>query len=387
MGKKVIVLDAETTGLDAKTDEILQLSILSEDGEVLFNNYFRPTKHTSWPDSEKIHHISYDMVKDGAAISYYKDEIQQILDSADTIVGYNHSFDMSFLEAAGIYSDPKKNYDLMLEFSQLKGDWDKTRNSYKWYKLKECADYFGYDWGTDVSHDALSDAKATLYCYKKMIAGETNKGGIKNKGQHPSAFRSSSKPSKIAFPKKFLAVPVILLLIIGIVSFLPRDPRTPNRKPKTISESTLQKVLNISDLSTLEFRYGSIAQAVDAKGKTKYYVTYDGTIQVGVDFSAIAKSISIDRDAKTITVTIPEPKVLSTNVNVDTLDYLFVKDKYNTTGLTNEALKLCKQDLANELKNNTDIFDIAKENTSNVISQLLEPWLKQADGEYTIVVK
>ena len=221
-----------------------------------------------------------------------------------------------------------------------------------------------------------------------MIAGETNKGGTKNKGQHPSAFRYSSKPSKKAFPKKFLAVPVILLLIIGIVSFLPRDPKPQNdRHRTTISESTLQKVLNISDLSTLEFRYGSIAQAVDAKGKTKYYVTYDGTIQVGVDFSAIAKSISIDRDAKTITVTIPEPKVLSTNVNVDTLDYLFVKDKYNTTGLTNEALKLCKQDLTNEINNNPDIFDIAKENTSNVISQLLEPWLKQADGEYTIVVK
>ena len=34
MAKKVIVLDAETTGLNAKNDEILQLTILSGDGDV-----------------------------------------------------------------------------------------------------------------------------------------------------------------------------------------------------------------------------------------------------------------------------------------------------------------------------------------------------------------
>ena len=90
---------------------------------------------------------------------------------------------------------------------------------------------------------------------------------------------------------------------------------------------------------------------------------------------------------KTVTVIIPEPKVISTNVNVDTLDYIFMKDKYNTTGLTDEALKLCRQDLKNELENTPEIFRIAQENAETAVKQLLEPWLKNVDSEYTIIVK
>lgn len=385
--KNIIIIDSETTGLDAKHDEILQLTILANNGNVLFNEYIRPLNHTEWPEAEKIHHITYDMVKDCAPITYHRKAIQQILDASDTIVGYNHSFDMAFLENAGIYSDAKKNYDLMLEFSQLKGDWDKTHNSYKWYKLKECADYFGYDWGSDSAHNSLADCKAVLYCYNKMLAGETKEGGAKNKGQHPSAFRANASPSKVHFPKIILAVPIAVLLIIGVILLLPRRSPTPKRQRTTITASTLQRVLNISDLSTVEFRYGSVAQAQDNKGKTKYYVTYNGTVQIGIDFSEISKNIAIDSSTKTVTVIIPEPKVISTNVNVDTLDYIFMKDKYNTTGLTDEALKLCRQDLKNELENTPEIFRIAQENAETAVKQLLEPWLKNVDSEYTIIVK
>lgn len=386
--KKVVIIDSETTGLDAKQDEILQLTILSDSGEELFNEYICPMRRTEWPEAEKIHHITYDMVKDCEPLAYHKKSIQTILDSADVIVGYNHSFDMSFLENAGIRSDPKKNYDLMLEFSQLKGDWDKTHNSYKWYKLRECADYFGYDWGGDSTHDSLADAKATLYCYKKILAGETGKGGTKNKAQHPSAFKTASGSNKKGFPKKLLLLPVVAILILGVIFFLPRGTRKPGERQLTVvTTSTLQKVLNNSDLSTMEFRYGSVVEATDEKGKTKYYVKYNGTVQVGVDFSEIAKSITIDSEAKTVTVTMPEPKVLSTNVNVDTLDYIFEKEKYNKTGLTDEALSLCKADLQEKANETTEIFDIARENAESAVTQLLSPWLKQADGEYTIVVK
>lgn len=34
--------------------------------------------------------------------------------------------------------------------------------------LTKCAEYYGYDWGTDIAHDSLADCRATLYCYKKM---------------------------------------------------------------------------------------------------------------------------------------------------------------------------------------------------------------------------
>ena len=126
---------------------------------------------------------------------------------------------------------------------------------------------------------------------------------------------------------------------------------------------------------------------MDDKGKVKYYVSYNGTVQIGIDFEKIAKSVSVDNTNKIVTLTLPQPSVQSSIVNVDTLEYIFVKEKYNKPGLTDEALKVCQQDLSNEIQNNKEIFDIAKENAKSAITQLLDPWLKQLGDEYELVIK
>lgn len=211
-GKKVIIINTETTGLDAKTDELLRISILSDSGRIIFDELVRPTRHTEWPESEKIHHISPEMVKDKQPILYHLKELNRIIADADMIVGYNHSFDMSFLAEAGIYSDPRKNYDLMLEFSQLIGEWDDTRNAYKFFKLKECADYLGYHWPSGKDHDCLEDCKAALYCYKKMISGESEKGGSPNNRRFQSSF--TAVPVKLPIPAVFGALVSTAALVI-----------------------------------------------------------------------------------------------------------------------------------------------------------------------------
>ena len=43
MSKK-IVIDTETTGFNAKTDELLQVSIIDTDGNVLFDSFFKPQR-------------------------------------------------------------------------------------------------------------------------------------------------------------------------------------------------------------------------------------------------------------------------------------------------------------------------------------------------------
>ena len=233
--KKVIVIDAETTGLNAKTDEILQLTILAENGDILFNEYFCPTKHTSWPEAEQIHHITYDMVKDCQPFIYHAKEIQAILDSADVVVGYNHSFDLAFLENAGIHTDNRKNYDLMLEFSQLIGEWDNEHNHYKWFKLKECADYLGYNWGKDHTHDSLADCKACLYCYKKMIAGETAHGGMPNKNQPQSSYNTKSKRNPLP------SIIVAAIALIGACAFAIFTWISTNNKDIMLEEANIDK--------------------------------------------------------------------------------------------------------------------------------------------------
>lgn len=166
----VVCLDCETTGLSSK-DEILQLSIVNGAGEVLFNEYIRPQKVTEWPEAERIHGISPDMVANKPTIEVYREQISEIMAKAGLIIGYNVFFDLDFLRHAGI-ERPKSIpvFDVMTEFAEIYGEWSDYFHDYRWQKLYVCADYFGYEGSS--FHDSLEDVRATLYCYYAMTSYE-----------------------------------------------------------------------------------------------------------------------------------------------------------------------------------------------------------------------
>lgn len=168
---KKIIIDTETTGL-LDNDELLQVSILSYDGDVLFNEYIKPTRKKKWTKAQTIHGISPEMVQDCKTFRHYKKQIQEIIDSADMIIGYNTYFDLSFLESKGIeIPNSTTIYDVMEVFAEIYGEWNDYFESYKWQKLTTCARYYDYKWEQD-AHNALGDCKATLFCYKKMTEKE-----------------------------------------------------------------------------------------------------------------------------------------------------------------------------------------------------------------------
>lgn len=165
----IICLDTETTGLNHYDDEILQLSIIDGSGAILFSEYVKPVHRECWTDAEKVNHISPSMVKDCKPLLYYAHTIQRILENADMIVGYNiHGFDLPFIFNSGIEYHAKENsivVDVMLAFAEIYGQ--KRYNEYKWQKLKTCAEFYSYSEGS--WHNALDDAKATLFCFYKIF--------------------------------------------------------------------------------------------------------------------------------------------------------------------------------------------------------------------------
>lgn len=163
-----IILDSETTGLRARENDILQLAIIDDQGNVLFNEYMKPTKKTAWPDAEAINGISPNIVKDKQPLLFYKDQIQEIINKADSIIGYNLQFDLSFLMLAGIRI-PRDvvQIDVMHEFAPIYGEWNEYYETYKWQKLTTAAAYYGYD-GIANAHDALADTRMTLFVYRAM---------------------------------------------------------------------------------------------------------------------------------------------------------------------------------------------------------------------------
>lgn len=169
MEENYIVIDTETTGLNAAEDELLQVSIIDNEGTVLFDSYIRPTQHTEWAEAERIHHITPEMVVDAPTLAEVMPEINDILKRYDKIVGYNLKFDKAFLENNGAEFLNAEYADAMKMFAPIYGEWNDQRGSYKWQKLTTAAGYYGYDWSAhEEAHNSLGDCYATLYVYKKL---------------------------------------------------------------------------------------------------------------------------------------------------------------------------------------------------------------------------
>lgn len=157
-----IILDTETTGLHPQAgDEILSLSIISDDGSLLFDRLFRPVRKESWPEASRINGILPEDVAACRTFAQEQSEVQAIIDAADEVIAYNIGFDLGFLEAEGIDFSGKLLTDTMQGFGQATGVRDKLHKHWKWFKLSDAAAWIGYRW-PNAPHGSLADAYATL---------------------------------------------------------------------------------------------------------------------------------------------------------------------------------------------------------------------------------
>lgn len=170
-----IVIDLETTGLDPYEDEILQIAVLDVDsGEPLLDTFIRPYFKEDWYAAHIINGITEKMVETAPYIFEVLPQLNRILAEAETIVGYNIlRFDSIFLDIFGAVYPPDTEFvDIMPMFAEIYGEWSEKYSNYKIQSLSTCAEYYGYDWGSDTAHNALADCRATAFCYKKIL--ETN---------------------------------------------------------------------------------------------------------------------------------------------------------------------------------------------------------------------
>lgn len=160
-----IVLDTETTGLHPELgDELLQVSIIGDDGSAIFDSLIHPIFASSWEEAMAVNHITPEMVQDAPYIGDVSDDLRRIIQSADTIIGYNTPFDLGFLDyCAGIIPDPgTKIIDVMQDFKE-------RMQIERWVKLVDAAAYYNFDWIHRPAHNSLGDCDATLHVYKCMM--------------------------------------------------------------------------------------------------------------------------------------------------------------------------------------------------------------------------
>lgn len=110
-----IILDTETTGLDYD-DVILEICICDMNSNILMDKRIKPKSKKSWAGAERIHHISYDDVKECPEFPDVVEKLKSIL-IPNRVIIFNAEYDIRLLiqtaESYGLDTDWIDNLDVV----------------------------------------------------------------------------------------------------------------------------------------------------------------------------------------------------------------------------------------------------------------------------------
>lgn len=193
-----------------------------------------------------------------------------------------------------------------------------------------------------------------------------------------------------------LKTKVLLILLIvaglGITFILGGIFSSRETAPVITSELLGQQLANIQELSTVEYHYtnmGKFENQVDFYGwkvpfTTKsFIVAYDGTIKAGIDLSDLQTEVSAQR----ITVTLPEAKILSHEMEEDSLEIFDeTKNIFNPIQISDYTAFTADQKDSIEAKAiESGLLTAAADRAKTTVRQLIST-LPNVQ-EYTVIIK
>lgn len=191
---------------------------------------------------------------------------------------------------------------------------------------------------------------------------------------------------KVKIPVKVIGL-VAVLVIVAVVAVVLMLSAGKEDEPEIVTVSTLQQIINVSELSTFTAVYNGIAEVMDEKKpeNVDYYVSYNASVDAGIDFDKVV--ISLDEETKTFIVIMPAVYITDVEVKMESLDFLFYDEKANTSTVTEEAYKACIADVTAESEKESAIHELAEKNAVNVLTALLKPFIEQMGKEYSLVIE
>lgn len=181
---------------------------------------------------------------------------------------------------------------------------------------------------------------------------------------------------------------LVLAIVVLVVAFIVvPTSQNDNKQAEIVTVSTLQEIINVSELSTFTAVYNGIAQVMNADDPelVDYYVSYEAKVNAGIDFEDI--DIDVDEDTFTVHITVPPVTLTDVNVDISSLDFIFYNEKANTSTVTEEAFKACEADVEKESQEQAAIYELAEQNAKNVLTALVRPIIDQSETEYSLVVE
>ena len=134
------------------------------------------------------------------------------------------------------------------------------------------------------------------------------------------AFAANLLRRKIVFT--LVAVVALAVIVCVVIN------RTKNAESKAsiVTVASLQKIVNVSELSTFTAVYNGVAKVYDSEDpqEIRYYVSYDAKVNAGIDMEKT--SISIDEEKKIINIQLPEVYITDITVQASSMDFIFMDE-------------------------------------------------------------
>ena len=198
----------------------------------------------------------------------------------------------------------------------------------------------------------------------------------------PETHSNSGRPTR----KLCLIGALVLVLVIGIFLAAKGGSLGGQKQPEMITASSLKEVIQVSKLSTYGAAYNGIARVLnpDDPEKIDYYVSYDSDVKVGMDLNQI--QYDIDEASHSITITLPKME-LQAEVDIASLDYIFLEADAETGTVSQQAYGACIADVEAECQEEQEIFLLARTNAEKIVNALIEPLFSGMEQEYSINIE
>ena len=153
---------------------------------------------------------------------------------------------------------------------------------------------------------------------------------------------------KVKKPKLWLIVVAVALILVIAVFVMFQATGSNEPSPEVVTVSTLEKIINVNELSTFTAVYNGIAEIMNEKKSEEidYYVSYEAVVKAGIDLEKIV--VSVNNETKAITIDIPEVYITDIDVEIASLDFIFYNEKSNDSTVSQGAFNACKADVQME---------------------------------------
>ena len=167
--KATLFFDLEMTGVYSH-DEVLSVTVMNAEGELLFHSLTRPERKKRWRRTEEIHGITPEMVKNAPTLRDIAPTLRDIFKNAARLVAFGTSTDLMHLQRLYGTREEKralreKALDCAAEFARYAHEHELGLTH---LSLSDAMTHFGLAWeGT--AHSSLADTDACRRVFEQLF--------------------------------------------------------------------------------------------------------------------------------------------------------------------------------------------------------------------------